>query len=401
MVPCGYRRVSRKRPCSICGKPDWCSTTAAETISFCARSTLSADRISRNGWGVYYDHSTGLNLHRSDYRSSKVKKSAPSSDLASPTVRDRIYRKLIELSPASLNEEIVHGRSGLLGRGIFEHDNYGCLPRTTHQRKILAQSVFEKVSKDSDASIEFSGIPGFWTDTDGRPRLWGTFDSNDDLMLIPFVGPDGLIQACQIRFMRYVEHKSGNYLWLSSSKERMGCSPGSPLHHAAPFSSSRKPVLVTEGALKAATAQKFLKERYVVGNSGVATAHSEIVATARGRVLEIAFDNDSFTNPHVARALAGLVRLRLSDQNAYSYDDEVRILSWDRQIKGIDEALLRGCSFKYLNVMEWLERLSPPSFDQACRQFAESEVESRLKKMRLAEKRDDETFRRGPSPLNS
>ena len=43
---------------------------------------------------------------------------------------------------------------------------------------------------------------------------------------------------------------------------------------------SDKPVLVTEGALKAATAQKFLKERYVVGNSGVATAHRDIVATA-------------------------------------------------------------------------------------------------------------------------
>lgn len=54
MVAIGYRRVSKKSSCCVCGKPDWCSTTTAETISFCARSTLNADRISPHGWGVFY-----------------------------------------------------------------------------------------------------------------------------------------------------------------------------------------------------------------------------------------------------------------------------------------------------------------------------------------------------------
>lgn len=380
MIATGYRRVSKKRPCCICGKPDWCSTTATEMISFCARSTSNADRISRNGWGVYYDHSSDWKIDRSFYRTPKRKKTPPSDLPASPDKRDLIYRKLIELSPASLNEEIVSGRGGLLDRGIVEYANYGCLPRTTNQRNILAQNVFEEVSKKLSGWSALGGIPGFWTDTEGRLRLWGTFDSKNELMLIPFVGPDGLIRACQIRFMRYVENKSGNYVWLSSSKERMGSSPGSPLHHADPGSHLDKPVLVTEGALKAATAQKFLKERYVVGNSGVATAHSEIVATSRRRVLEIAFDNDSFTNPHVARALAGLVRLRLSDQKAFRYDKEIRILTWDRRIKGIDEALLCGSSFKSISVAEWLELLSPASFDQANQQLAENEFASREEK---------------------
>lgn len=370
MSATGYRRVSKKRPCCICGKPDWCSTTATETISFCARSTSNADRISRNGWGVYYDQAIGWGLNRSLYRIPRRKKFAIPNALASTDRRDLVYRKLIELSPASLNEEIVSGRGGLLDRGIFEYANYGCLPRTTNQRNILAQNVFRALSKNIDGCSVFDGVPGFWTDTEGRLRLWSPFDSKDELMLIPFVGPDGLIQACQIRFMRYVENKSGNYVWLSSSKERMGCSPGSPLHHANPGSHLDKSVLVTEGALKAVTAQKFMKDRYVVGNSGVATAHSEIVATARRRVMEIAFDNDSFTNPHVARALAGLVRLRLSDQKTFAYDNEVRILAWASHIKGIDEALLNGCSFKSLNVAEWLERLNPPSFDQASQQLA-------------------------------
>lgn len=380
MIANGYRRVSKKRPCCICGKPDWCSTTTTEMISFCARSTFNADRISQKGWGVYYDHSFDRDLDRSFYRIPKRKKTAAANRLASPSRRDLVYRKLIELSPAFLNEEIVHGHGGLFRRGIQEYANYGWLPRTTNQRNTLAQSVFKEVSNDVGESSSLGGVPGFWTDVDGRLRLWNTFDSSDELMLIPFVGPDGLIQACQIRFMRHVENKSGNYVWLSSSKERMGCSPGSPLHHARPFSNSHKPVLVTEGALKAATAQKFLKDRYVVGNSGVATAHREIVATARGRGLEIAFDNDSFTNPHVARALAALVRLRSCDQDAYAYNNNVRIVTWDSHIKGIDEALLSGCSFKYLNVAEWLELLSPTSFDQASQQLAENELTSRAEK---------------------
>jgi hypothetical protein len=50
-----YQRVSRKRPCLICGKPDWCSRTANDSISFCARVTAGADRLSRKErWGVFY-----------------------------------------------------------------------------------------------------------------------------------------------------------------------------------------------------------------------------------------------------------------------------------------------------------------------------------------------------------
>ncbi|MCC7308958.1 MAG: hypothetical protein IT173_15450 [Acidobacteria bacterium] len=201
-------------------------------------------------------------------------------------------------------------------------------------------------------------------------RLWSEQDSFADLMLIPFVGPDGLIRACQIRFMRYVPNKSGRYVWLSSSKERSGCGPGAPLHHADPHLGSDKPVLVTEGALKAATVQRFLADRYVVGNSGVATSHREIIETARGKALEIAFDNDSFTNPHVARALAALIRLRLGDQRSFAYDHDVRILSWDRRLKGPDEALVAGLELSSLTVAEWLKELTPECLEQASCQLS-------------------------------
>ncbi len=344
--------------------------TATETISFCARSNINADRVSRYGWGVFYHQESNFDLRRVVYEGPKKAKHVFANLPAAPAVRDRVYRQLIELSPASFNNEIVNGNGGLLKRGIQDHFQYGSLPKTVNERNILAERLLRELAKEigGDASL-FSGIPGFWRDIRGKLRLWSARDSTEELMLIPFVGAEGLVRACQIRFMRYVRNKSGRYVWLSSSKERTGCGPGSPLHHAAPGSSLQCPVLVTEGALKAATTQVFLTETYVVGSSGVASSHREIIETARSRPLEIAFDNDSFTNPHVARALAALLRLRSADQRLFAYDDKVRILTWDRSIKGIDEALLAGFKLGSLTCTEWLKRLTPECLEQASRQL--------------------------------
>lgn len=372
MSATGFRRVSRKRPCCICGKPDWCSTTAAESISFCARSTLSSDRISRHGWGVYYRDGSpsgfALRSNRTLYRIPKPRKIKVSKTLASPAIRDRVYRKLIELSPASSSHEIVNGRCGLSERRIREFARYGNIPRLVNERRVLVERLVDALANEEVRSFE--GIPGFWRDAFGGLRLWSEHDSFDDLLLIPFVGPEGLIRACQIRFMRYVPGKSGRYVWLSSSKESSGCGPGAPLHHADPGSRLDRPVLITEGALKAATAQRFLPDRYVVGNSGVATSHREIVETARRKPLEIGFDLDSFTNPHVSRALAALVNLRYADQRAFGYGNDVRILAWKRHFKGIDEALLAGAQLEYLTVTQWLKYLTRECSEQVRSQLS-------------------------------
>lgn len=374
MAGTGYRRVSKKHPCGICGKPDWCSTTATDTIAFCARSTWNADRVSRYGWGVYYkDRSRSgvdVNFKRTVKSFSKRKRAQLSKPLAPPAIRDTVYRRLIELSPALSNREILYGRGGLLERGTQDLSRYGSLPRSVNERRVLVVRLVEALAKEGVNS--FDGIPGFWRSANGRWRLWSGQNSYDDLMLIPFIGSDGLIQACQIRFMRYIPNRSGRYVWLSSLKEKDGCGPGAPLHHADSCSGLDRPVLVTEGALKAATAQRFLSDRYVVGNSGVATSHREIVETACSKPLEIAFDNDNFTNPHVARALAALLRLRLSDQKSFNYEDKVQILTWNGSIKGIDEALLSGHRLVSLTVVEWLKELSPECLEQAKQQLPDA-----------------------------
>lgn len=128
--------------------------------------------------------------------------------------------------------------------------------------------------------------------------------------------------------------------------------------------------MVTEGALKAATVQTFLPDRYVVASRGVATSHQEIVKAARQKILEIAFDVDCFSNQHVARSMASLIVLRKREQRFLSCDKPTKVLAWDGRFKGIDDAMIAGASLKYLEVSDWLGSLTPECFDEASRQLA-------------------------------
>ncbi|MDI1242876.1 MAG: hypothetical protein PSX80_13250 [bacterium] len=240
-------------------------------------------------------------------------------------------------------------------------------------RHHLVQTFIESWVSSNGIIPTLKGVPGFWSGSNGRPRLGSDFDFVDDLLLIPFLNSKGLIQACQIRCMRDSPRRPGKYLWLSSIRQRDGCGPGTPLHHEGALNFKGRSfgtVLVTEGALKAATVQNFLPDRYVVGNSGVATSHQEIVKAARKKDLEIAFDADCFTNPHVARALASLIALRTREQQFLSYDHPIRIIKWDKRFKGIDDALVAGATIKYLNVSEWLKSLTPDCLEAARHQLA-------------------------------
>lgn len=359
----GYQRVSRKNPCRICGKPDWCSITLDLNISFCARSSKNADRLSRNGWGIYY----GNEKRRCpDYViSARPKIRTKQFPIAPIDLRHKIYQILIKVSPLSDGNELGLGSAWFNGQ-TQELNRYGLLPKAVIERHRLVRLLIESLIKDNAAVLEFNGVPGFWRDSNGGLRLGYDFDSADELLLIPFYDSDRLIQACQIRIMRQSPNTSGKYLWLSSIGLRDGSGPGTPLHHEGAVSFKGKTiekVLVTEGALKAATVQAFLPDRYVIGNSGVATSHREIIKTARRKILEIAFDADCFTNPHVARALGSLIALRTREQQFLSYDHPTTLLTWDRRFKGIDDALIAGSTVKNLHVSEWLRSLTPDCFE--------------------------------------
>ena len=360
MMILSYKRVSRRRSCRICGKPDWCSYTPDEHISFCARTTHAADRISRTGWGVFYHDGS----FASDFRlPCPDKTKAKKAELAPAQIRDFAYRKLIELSPAASSEEITEGAHGLRRRKIPDFESYGSLPQTRAKRNALAKKIrclinqnFPEFVRSSKSSIQ--GIPGFWVDTKGRARLWKDKDYSSPMLLIPYKNPEGLIEACQIRFMTD-SSRSACYVWLSVPEKSGGLTSGSPLHFAScPFSKSA--ILITEGALKAETVKVFEPDVHIMASAGVSCSHASIIAYARGFPLLLGFDADSTKKPSVARALARLIALRFCDSASFGYDFDLKILDWDASggAKGLDDAYLENLKIRRINVSDWLKKLT-------------------------------------------
>jgi len=154
------------------------------------------------------------------------------------------------------------------------------------------------------------------------------------------------------------------YFWLSLPKMNSACS-GTPLHYAnwknfGRSDSFEKPILVTEGALKADVAAKLCSDYFVIANGGVSCAHELIINISRGKTLYLAFDNDYHENPAVVRQLAKLLKLRFDNQTK-SAKFSTKILTWTRTEKGIDDALLKGEKLEKITVLEWFSALDNQS----------------------------------------
>jgi hypothetical protein len=363
MVNSQYKRVSRKRVCLICGKPDWCSYTPDEKISFCARVIDRADRVSRTGWGVFYHEKSLFPVEPLPFPRRPPPKKA---ELAPIEIRDFAYRKLIELAPATGSEEIIDGPKGLRARKILDFENYGSLPQSRDARAALAKHIRNSINRyfpdyAGRQKCGIKGLPGFWLDRNGKAQLWLNKDYDCPMMLIPYRDRRGLVQACQIRFMRQSKQDGLRYLWLSTPEKSGGASCGCPLHFAGTasttLSESNKPILATEGALKAETVRLYKPDYEVVATGGVSCSHELIISAARFRPLVIAFDNDYVSNHQVLRQLVRLCRTRFHDAKTHNYDFDISFLHWHESAKGLDDALLSDHKITRLAFFEWLRLL--------------------------------------------
>jgi len=234
-----YQRVSRKRPCLICGKPDWCSRTADDSISFCARVTAGADRLSRKErWGVFYHDRELLNqpFWKTSEPRNLYKLQTEEIALAPIEIRDFVYGALLRLSPASDYQCLTKGTKGLLKRGLENFEDYGGLPCTASERKDLAARLRLLLNQNFPAFVRenphgIRHVPGFWIDASGEINLWQDRDYPHPLLLIPYRNPAGRIQACQIRFTGALKPNKKRYLWLSMPNLNSAGS-GTPLHYA-------------------------------------------------------------------------------------------------------------------------------------------------------------------------
>lgn len=378
-----YKRVSRKQPCLICGKPDWCSRTANDSISFCARVTAGADRLSRKErWGVFFHERELLTQpfwKRSEPR-NYYKQQTEETALAPLEIRDYIYSSMLRLSPASDYDCLTVGAKGLRERGLENFDDYGALPCSASERKILAARLRLLLNQNFPAFVRknppgIRHVPGFWIDGKGELNLWQDRDYPQPLLVIPYRNPAGKIQACQIRFTGALEANKKRYLWLSLPAMNSAGS-GTPLHYAGWKNFGREnfsslPILVTEGALKADTVAKLRPEFFAIANGGVSCSQELIINVSRGKTLYLAFDGDYRENPAVARQLARLLKLRLDDNRRNQSSAATKIFVWTKIEKGVDDALLKGEKLNEITILDWFSTLDDKCRDEARKVWAE------------------------------
>ena len=363
-----YKRVSRSRPCLICGKPDWCSRAADESVSFCARITDGADRLSqKERWGVFYHDRRLFDEPRKRFGEPKNHlKQTEEIPLAPLEIRDFVYTALFRLSPASRYESLTTGKKGLRERGLINYDDYGSLPCSAQERKNLAARLRLLLNQNFPSFVRenplgIAHVPGFWTNENGEACLWQNRDYSQPLLLVPYRSPARKIQACQIRFADVLPPDKKRYLWLSLPKMN-SAGTGTPLHFEnwKTFGQmkSDQPILITEGALKADVVTKFCPHFFAIANSGVGCAHALIVNVSRGKPVYLAFDNDYHDKPAVARQLARLLKLRLYDNHNNGFNAETKILVWMQSEKGIDDALAKNEKICGIEVTDWFFSLN-------------------------------------------
>ena len=383
MADSRYQRVSRKRPCLICGKPDWCSRAANDSISFCARVTAGADRLSRRErWGVFYHDSALLNqrVWKMQEPQNFYKRQTEEITLAPLEIRDFVYSTLIRLSPASNYQCLTTATKGLMERGLENFEDYGGVPCTIFERKEIAARLRLLLNQNFPAYLRenkhgIRHVPGFWIDGKGETHFWQDRDFPQPLLLIPYRNPTGKIQACQIRFTGKLAANKKRYLWLSLPAMNSAGS-GTPLHYANWKNFGRKdfsglPVLVTEGALKADTVVRLRPEYFAIANGGVNCSQELIVNVSRGKILYLAFDGDYRENPAVARGLARLLKLRLDDNRNNQSSDSTKILVWTQAEKGVDDALLKGEKLNEITILDWFSALSDKCREEARKVWAD------------------------------
>src|SRR5688572_30650058 len=106
MISVGFARVSKKRPCRICGKPSYCGFSRDEGTSICMRISAGSRGLSRNGGNIHVHPEIPFITIRPRIQ-RPMSQSIP---LASLEIRDAVFRELIKLSPASnYREELVTG----------------------------------------------------------------------------------------------------------------------------------------------------------------------------------------------------------------------------------------------------------------------------------------------------
>jgi hypothetical protein len=243
-----------------------------------------------------------------------------------------------EAKPLSLRHDVffellshlaLSGRhlDALCGRGLSEkrtaQNMYRTLPQNEAARRFLAGIL-------SDFH-DLSGIPGFYTDKNGRWTIAGKSG-----LLIPVCDRDRYIQGLQVRLDDYAMGENGRrYRWLSSRYEENGTRSGNWIHVTGDISS--KTAYLTEGPLKGDVASYHDNDALFICVAGINSTDGlkDVVKSLGVTELVLAPDMDKATNPQVREGIE-----RISKIVGGIRGIRVRSFEWDVRYKGIDDYYL-------------------------------------------------------------
>lgn len=373
----GFRRVTARDPCPICGRKKWCQVTRDGRLAHCMWEARGSIKRAKDDGYIHVLIHDAPQILKANFHHTILDDTKVSSELAPLEIRDAAYSKLLELSPAwKYERELITGERGLLARGFKAADisRFGAFPARAVERDALAQVINESLTDDLPAyaaqrqGAAVLGIPGFWEGKTGSPRLGRATDYKRPALVIPYRDRQGSIQACQLRFSG--ARGKSIYTWLSTSEDRLdkeprGTSSGCPIHFAfrqGEFMSDL-PFIITEGALKA---EAFVTQRpacRAIATAGVSVAHYALIEATRGEDAVIAFDSDHRANAQVCRQLAKLIAGRERDAKLSGQQKNTSVVVWDRA-KGVDDAVLANLHLRVISIAEWYGTLKGKPLDE-------------------------------------
>ena len=136
MISVGFERVIKKRPCWICGKPNYYGFSRDEGTSICMRISAGS-----RGLSCTVEISTSI-LRFHSARSDQQFRGRLANQFCRLLLKlEVLFFKLIkDLARFKLHGGTCRCPGGLLSRGLLEYDatRYGALPRTKQERAVLA-----------------------------------------------------------------------------------------------------------------------------------------------------------------------------------------------------------------------------------------------------------------------
>ncbi len=302
-----FVRVSRRNPCPVCGKPDWCLLSRDGKAVICSR--IESDKPVGNKGAGWLHNLNGDRPIITPVVKSPTERRQPRDNL------NTVYSALISQLLLSARH-----RDNLLARGLsksaIDYFQYRTLP--AEGRGAIAHTL----NKDYD----LIGAPGFWIDN-GNPAIAGPAG-----IFIPVRDTQRRIIGFQIRVD--VITTGGKYRWFSSAGYPKGCSSGAPVHVARAKDTTA--VWITEGLLKADIAA-FRLHRTVLAVPGVGhwPGVIPILRELKPEKVIVAYDSDRLSNDAVSLHSNTLINHLYQKYRTFE-------ANWPPEYKGIDDLLSAG-----------------------------------------------------------